>query len=316
MISLKLKKSNSAFVGYGAEETYKSVSTVVFSDNDAIEISSYTEINPNKSASDSKKWGELSCEVFKALGGPLGKIYDDKCGEKSVNSDLIINSISDNGIDIYFKSSANILMGDRQYMLSRNIKVKTDTSLTTAVKGADKSVIYVAFDGQPQVAFIINSKIKSNFIDTVAKLNASDIRVLVSSYEPQINDLYFEQNKMDNCHMISTLKPTTYDSSECRRICDGAIIASDIDGIVSAIAESGTIVRDRKRAARINVAVMVVGFVWAFLLAFFMSVRIESPAVDLVRDHIVAIFYTLMVIGLIPAAIYTLKMYKKISRKA
>jgi hypothetical protein len=316
MISLKLKKSNSAFVGYGAEETYKSVSTVVFSDNDAIEISSYTEINPNKSASDSKKWVELSCEVFKALGGPLGKIYDDKCGEKSVNSDLIINSISDNGIDIYFKSSANILMGDRQYMLSRNIKVKTDTSLTTAVKGADKSVIYVAFDGQPQVAFIINSKIKSNFIDTVAKLNASDIRVLVSSYEPQINDLYFEQNKMDNCHMISTLKPTTYDSSECRRICDGAIIAGDIDGIVSAIAESGNIVRDRKRAARINVAVMVVGFVWAFLLAFFMSVRIESPAVDLVRDHIVAIFYTLMVIGLIPAAIYTLKMYKKISRKA
>jgi hypothetical protein len=313
IVSVKLKKNNAASVGYGAEEGYNSVSALVFSDSDAIEITSYTEINPNKVSSDARKWIDISCEVFKALGGPLGKIYYDKQEnvQSSFDGDLIINSISENGVDIYFNSSMNILMGDRQYMLARGIKVKTDTNLTTAVKGAEKSVIYVAFDGQPQVAFIVNSKIKSDFVDTVSTLNTSDIRVLVSSYEPQINDMYFEHNKMNAATMISTVKPSTYEHSGCRRICDGSVIAHSIGGIASAIAESGNIVSDRKKAAKINTAVMIMGFIWSLFLAFFMSIGIEWAIIDVIKDHIVTAFYAFMAVSLVPAVIYMLKILQK-----
>jgi hypothetical protein len=173
----------------------------------------------------------------------------------------------------------------------------------------------VAFDGQPQVAFIVNSKIRSGFINMVSMLNTSDVRVMVSSYEPQINDVYFEQNKMNNCPMISTLKPSAYEYNGYRRICDGAIIAQNIDGIASAISESGNIVAERKKVSKLNTAVMIMGFICALLLAFFMSIRMEWSIIDLIRDNIVAIFYALIAVELVPAAIYILKIYKKISRK-
>ena len=57
------------------------------------------------------------------------------------------------------------------------------------------------------------------------------------------------------------------------------------------------------------------GFICALLLAFFMSIRMEWSIIDLIRDNIVAIFYALIAVELVPAAIYILKIYKKISRK-
>ncbi len=309
-----LKKKHTAFVGGDSTESYANAENIVFRDKDAIEITSYTDINPGKT-DDTKKWLNISFNVFRALGGPMSVINHKKDRDVSnIDSDVVINSISENGIDLFFNSSMNVLIGDRSYMYSHNLKVKTDINLTAATKGVDKSVIYIAFDGIPKLAFIINSKIKSSFLRTVSLLEANDIRAFVKSYEPQVNDIYFEQNKGQNELNVSVIKSTNYEKVESRIINGGSVIADDPENLIYALLQGRKIIKERKTIHRINLWLRIIGLAVASVLCIINVMDTAGSVMMLIKDNTMVIFYLLILISLIPNLVYVFMASKEKNR--
>ena len=318
--SVFLKKDKIALIGYDAAIELSKINSLCFDDTDAIEVISFTEIHPTKST-DTNKNIDLARRVFEALGGPLGELSnrtDRSDNNFNARGDIIINSISDNGLAIYFDSSINILLGDKNYMQAHNIKVKTDSNLSTAIKGFDRSVIYMAFDGIPKLGFIITSKVKPEFANIVSLLIKHNIEILVDTYEPQINDLYFEQSKADAVSSVSVLKSEKYELTDYKSVCDGQIIcASDSFSLAKAIVQCKAIVQRRKRHRRMIYAIIALGFIASCLFTLLLNVSEAYTFLSILKTHIGIVFNAAMLMALIPGTISVSKMIKNydISKK-
>ena len=203
----------------------------------------------------------------------------------------------------------NVLIGDRHYMLAHNIKVKTDTNLSTAVKGVDKTVIYLAFDGVPQIGFIVTSKVKLSFLETVEILEKNNIKVIVNSYEPEINDYYFESNKLDN--VLSVHKPTTYERSEPSNIADSGIIAQTPQDLCKTLIHGKKILEDRRNVKLTRAIQTVAGLVVAGLIIIVSALSGESKFVDLIQTNSMLLFYICAILGLTPNVIHIIKLLRK-----
>ena len=309
--SVFLRKEKIALIGYDAADSLSKINSLYFDDTDAIEIISYTEIHPTKSA-DARKNLEIARKVFISLGGPLGEISKKMASTDPAvdeRSDIIINSISDNGIAMYFDSSINILLGDKNYMQAHNIKVKTDSNLNTAIKGFDRSVIYMAFDGIPKLGFIITSKVKPEFASVVSLLGQNEVETFVDTYEPQINDLYFEQNKADEVHIVSVSKSEKYEFTDYKDICDGQIIcASDSFSLARAILKCHEIVQKRRSHRKLSYAIITFGFIISCLIMLLLNVSTTPSFFGMLKSHATLILNSAMFLALIPGTISVSKM--------
>ena len=239
-----LRRKNSAFVSSDSAYEYTKIDSLTFNDTEALEVVSITEINPGNESDNPKKWSNMANNVFIALGGPVSEfLLRDQTS--NVDHDLIINSITENGIDLYFDSSVNVLIGDAQYMLYHNIRVRTDIKLTTAVRGADRTVIYVAFDGVPRAGYIITSKIKVQFVDMLKMLSSHGIKASLNSYEPEVNEGYFELNKIDIS--LDVNKPNLYEDIRRADAVDSGVVSDTNSGVCLALLYGSKMIRDNKR---------------------------------------------------------------------
>ena len=316
--SIYFRTKKIAFIGKDAAEDLAKANALYFDDTDAVEIISYTEIHPSKSA-DGQKDLEIAQRVFASLDGPLAefayKINDSESEDPITKGEVVINSISENGIEIYFDSSTNILIGDKSYMNAHSIRVKTDSNLNSTIKGFDRSVIYMAFDGIPKLGFIVTSKIKSEFSAMISKLDESGIKVFVDSYEPQINDLYFEQNKQEGTPSVSVCKSEEYESTDYKPICDGSVIcSSDCYALADAIVECRNIVRRRKKNQRTHFALVATGIFFACLLTALLNVDRAIFIISGLKSHISLVFNFIMLISLTPGIIGIVNTVKSLRR--
>jgi hypothetical protein len=176
--------------------------------------------------------------------------------------------------------------------------------LLTATKGAGTSVIFMAFDGVPRLGFIINGAVKKKFIRVSDLIMASGIRTAVKTYEPQINDMFFEQNKGRSSVNVNVIKPQNYEEIHSIDICDGNIISTDALDLAEAICLSSKIADFRKTNKRINVFIVI----WSILISCILAAFVAFDFFDveffaLLRSHITTIFNVLIIANLIPAII-------------
>ena len=309
-ISAKLGTDKVAFIGYDAATEYSRIQNLTFKDRDVIFITSYSEIYPQNAHGQSSL--EIAYEIFNTLEGTLAehRFSTEIRQLKTQNQNVVVNSVSDNGIDINYALSTNILLGDKNYMRAHNIKVKTDSSLYGATKGSDRSVLYMAFNGVPKLGFIIGSRIAPEFIKAAHELELCGVKVFVESYEPHVNDLYFEQNA-DKGLAVGVFKPQTYDPYICEDIGNGNVVcASDGFNLAKLIPISKRIVRQRKICKFINYGLMSAGFVLSVLLAFAINSKSDSALFEFIKTHCSLIINLILLMGLVPGLIALLKFNK------
>lgn len=304
------RKDNAAFIGSDNEIEYAKASMLVFDDTESVEITSYKEINPGKNSGDIQKKLLTAYNVFNTLGGPLGEIVPDRYVSLE-GHELVINSIADNGINIYFDSTTNILIGDKQYMLMHGLKVKTDVNLTTATKGSDRYVIYMAFDGKPQLGFVLTQKIKSDFAKIASILADSRIAMTVESYEPEVNELYFEQNKSSDYSVINIHKPPRYQRKTSDAVCDGTLIAQNALSLSKAISKCTNEPARKKNINRANLISFMIGGVCAALMAVIMCIDNSKGVLGILNSHPYIAFSIAIIVGTIPAIINAIKEYTR-----
>ncbi len=306
----KLKKTNAVFIGANACESISNIETLVFEDADVLKVTSYVEIDPENNSEGTKKWINMAYSIFSALGGPLSNALAlTSKNDANVDSDIVINSISYNGIDLHFDSSINVLIGDRQYMLSRNIKVKTDINLTGAVKGSERSVIYLAFDKIPRIGFIISSKVKRSFLDAIDLLCDNGIDVEIRSYEPEINEYFFELN--DVKHSIPVEKPTVFESREPAEVSDTNIMASTPLELCRAIVYSKHTSEIQKKNKKIIISQTVFGCVFACIMSILTWFPIDPELLVHLKSVSPIILYAVSALMLIPNIIQLIKIIKR-----
>ncbi len=306
---------NIAFIGDSASEEISKATSIVFFDSDTVDVVDSTEIRPDGS-SDSDEFLKIAYEILAALGGPLSKISAKNAEIKSSREhELIINEISENGIDVYFNSSVNVLMGNKRYMQLHNIKVKTDSSLLTATKGAERSVLFITFDGVPRLGFIINSRIKPEFLNVADIISASGRKIFVRTYEPQLNDTFFEQNKGESFATVTVKKPEGYERPNSLERCDGLIVSgSDALDLAKAMCMAPEITRRRKINKTVNSVIALLGVMLSGLVAVFVSLNtFDGALIEALRSHMSTVFTLLMLATMIPALIEIVVIKKKIS---
>lgn len=302
------RDNNAAFIGSNNQIEYSNASMLVFDDTEAMEIISYKEINPEKNTDGIQQKLLTAYNVFNTLGGPLGELVPDKYVSHE-GHELVINSISDNGINIYFDSTTNILIGDRQYMLLHDLKVKTDVNLTTATKGSDRYVIYMAFDGKPQLGFVLTQKIKPDFAKISSILADCRIAITVESYEPEVNELYFEQNKSSDYSVLSIHRPSRYQKKTSDAVCDGALVASDALSLSKAIAKCKNEPTRKKKIRRANLISFMIGGLFAALMALIMCIDSSKGILSTLSSHPYLAFSIAIIAGTIPGIINAVKEY-------
>jgi hypothetical protein len=198
----------------------------------------------------------------------------------------------------------NILIGDKYYMKAHKIKVKIDTNLSTAAKGIDRSVVFMAFDGVPKLGFIINSKINNDFVSIALALEKVHVRSKVATFEPQINDIYFEQNVGHNGSFVSVLKQSNYEPPRPDKICKSGIVsATNSISVANAILLSHEISAYRKHFRLINRLVMAGGLVVAVALSILYCLGSYYSVSPEILGYTVTAFYTAEFLGTIPCAI-------------
>ncbi len=305
-----LKEFNVVGIGSFAYDEMAKAETIVIEDVDAVNVTGCKEIDPNNILDKSQKWVDIAREVLISLGGPISKFITSGANNKEkAHHDIIINSISDNGIDLHFDSSVNVLIGDRQYMRSQSIKVKTDVNLTGAVKGSESSVIYMAFDRIPRIGFIINSSISNSFMEIIEILQRSSINLEVRSYEPQINEYFFE---LKNIHYpVSVEKPTSVEISDQISISNSKIVSSDPLGLCKAIEYSKKASNDYADYKKRKTMQASVGCLVACLLALVRCLPLQSSLFDNLWTYAPIFLYFVSVLMLVGDIVKIVKIIKR-----
>ena len=306
---VKLNKSGSVFIGSEARNSVSDIRSLVLMDKDVREVTAFTPINPNKNADNPRKWLNIAGHVFETLGGPLSIIDGGKQTSSNIAHDVAINSIADNGIDIYFDSSMNILIGDRAYMQSHNIKVKTDVNLTGATRGAERSVIYMAFDKVPQIGFIVTSKVKKSFLRIITLLSNSNIGIEVKSYEPEINEYFFEMNLPD-CQ-INTVKPLNHENTKESDVSDCGLVSSSPMDICRAIVYSRVIASDIAKNKAQRKMQSIIGFIASVALGALLCLPSNIGIIGVLQSYAPALLYAIAIAIMIPNIIQIIKVLKR-----
>jgi Cu+-exporting ATPase len=310
--SIRLNKRKAAFIGSEAVVDMANTDTVIVDDIDAVEVVEFTEIRPEGST-DFENAFEVARIIFKKLSGPFGKVFNDTEATETedVHHEITINKVTETGIELLFDGAATVLLGNRHYMNMNGVRVKTDSSLSTATKGSDRSTVFMAIDGVPRLGFILNSNIRPEFWKTVADLDSNGIKVYIESYEPQVNDVFFEQNKKNNSAVVSVYRPAEYEYSSNLYMRDGGVISTESGlSVADIIPISKEIVAQRKSNRKLNVILTASGILLSCLMVVLLNLPVASVFVDVIKSHATFLVNAIVLLLLIPAAIRLKKISK------
>ena len=286
-------------MGDASSIEYSCIDTLIFDDESAIEIVDKIEIRP-EADNDIASAMKITARAFKALGGPISKVVSSKIlTDDEKNAEISVISLRDNGIELYMDSSIYMLIGDAAFMSTFGIRVSADRDVYISSEGSKHSnIIYIAIDGVPRLGYIINSKISDAFASLVLELDKHGIKSGISSYDPTVNDYYFEQNKIQGASTIVAYKPEHFYNKQEDYNADGGIFSNgDAKNIIHPLIEIGLLNRSKKINKLINYLASALGCIASVI--FVLLAVINSALVNLS-------FVTFIVILLVQAASATL----------
>ena len=305
--SKRLLRRGCAIAGDVACEEYSLMETLIFSDEDAVEVVEKLEIRP-ESDSDLASSIKIATRALKALGGPVSTMVAGAFTEIGAKApEIEISSIRDNGIEFYMDSSIYMLIGDASFMSSFGIKVSSDYGVGDHLK--HNNVIYIAIDGVPKLGYVIESKIKSDFISLVLELDKFGIKTAVSSFDPTINDYYFEQNRIHGASVISTYKPEKFYNRSGKSIAEGGLFCvGDPKNIIHPLTESRRLHSINKLNKIISLLLSLLGCAIATLFIIFILLENTFRVLTLATILMILIFH---LTAAIPAVLNSFDLKKK-----
>ncbi len=260
----KLSEKKCAVVGDASENECAKIDSVIFDDSEAVEVIKKVEIKPDKNA-DLKKTMRMATRVLSALGGPMASLFPSDV-EVQDRASISIISVCDNGIELYMDSSVHVHIGDSDFFENCGIKIKTDGKIKSYLEAKRCGVLYIALNRIPKLGYIVSEKIRRDFRQTAHELSQYDVKALIKTYDPLINDIYLEQNKLIG-NSIGIYKPDIYDDPHKITVSDsGTVMLGDCKSIVYPIAYCRDMLKTHRKNQIINHIISIFGMIAALTL--------------------------------------------------
>ena len=297
---LALKEKNCAIVGDKSDNEYLSADTLIFDDECAIEIVKKIEIRP-QTDSDIASAMKITARALRALGGPVSKIVSSKFSQEDEETVISVSCLRDNGIEFYMDSSIYMLIGDAAFMSTYGIRVSSDRDVhTSSSVNKNGNVIYIAIDGVPRLGYIIHSKISDEFAALASELHKNGIKVAVESYDPTVNDYYFEQNKINGVSAITSYKPERFYDRRADSIADGGIFAlDDAKNIIHPLLEARKLNHTKRINKIINFTSSIVGCIASVIFVIFALLEKAGMNLNFITLTVIFLLQSISVLSVV-----------------
>ena len=140
-------------------------------------------------------------------------------------------------------------------------------------------------------------------------MNACSIAVSVESYEPEVNDTYFEQNKISDGSLLGVHKPSHYHEKIENAACDGSVIALDAVSLARAISECRGSKTRKKRIIGANIISLIIGILLSVAIAFVIGLDSSAGLLATLSAHPSIALYISVILCSVPAIINAVKEY-------
>ena len=294
----KLMVDKCAIVGDISGCDYKDVDMIMFEDVDAVRVTESIEIRPEGNP-DVASAIKVASRAFKALGGPLSRILATEPDEEEASVNIV--SIRDNGIEFYMDSYLHVVIGDKNFMSIHGMKVSSDKKIiSSSSDNKATAVLYVAFNGVPQLGYIVSSKISEEFSNTVKNLAANGIKTAVATYSPLINDYYFEANKPDGVASAVVHKPTVFEPKDKTHFVDGSMFAiGEPTKIASTVIEAKKYLKNEFQNKRFSTMMAIFGILLGVITVIFTAIVKDGVNMGIFSCVLILIFNAVSVFGII-----------------
>ena len=297
-MSRTLSSQSCAIVGDISSDEYLAIDMLMFDDVDAIKVTESIEIRPEGNI-DVASAIKTASRAFRALGGPLSRIVAADSTEE--NASINIVSIKDNGIEFYMDSYLHVVIGDKNFMAIHGMKVSSSSQIISSfTDNKATSVLYVAFNGVPQLGYIVTSKINEEFTNTIKALSGVGIKTAVSTYSPAINDYYFEANKPRGVASAVVYKPSMFEAKDKTHFVDGGVFAiGDPTKIATAFIEAKAYLRSEMQNKKFSTFMAILGIIIGIIGVSIIAIPSSSLAVGIISCVLILAFNVASVLGVV-----------------
>ena len=287
-----------AIVGDVSGCDYKDVDMIMFDDVDAVKVTESIEIRPEGNP-DVASAIKIASRAFKALGGPLSRILATEPDEDEASVNIV--SIRDNGIEFYMDSYLHVVVGDKNFMSIHGMKVSSDKKIiSSSSDNKATAVLYVAFNGVPQLGYIVSSKINEEFSNTIKNLAANGIKTAVATYSPLLNDYYFEAHKPEGVASAVVHKPTVFEPKDKTYFVDGGMFAiGEPTKIANTVIEAKKYLKNEFQNKRFSTMMAVFGILLGIITVIFTAIVKDGVNMGIFSCVLILIFNAVSVFGII-----------------
>ena len=293
----KLSSDKCAIVGDISSNEYALVDMIMFDDVDAVKVTESIEIRPEGNP-DVATAIKVASRAFKALGGPLSRILATDPNEEDASINIV--SIRDNGIEFYMDSYLHVVIGDKNFMSVHGMKVSSDSKIISPMSdNKATSVLYVAFNGVPQLGYIVSSKISDEFTRTVKELSSIGVKTAVATYSPVINDYYFEANKPVGVASTVIHKPAIFEPRDKTHFVDGGVFSiGESTKISGAFIEARKYLRFESQNKRFSTLMAILGILLG-IISVVLTLASSNIMIGILSCVLILIFNAISVFGII-----------------
>ena len=263
-----LAQRGCALIGEEAVDEYDRPKTVIFADTDLYTAEKCTEISVRES-DDFKQDMKLAGILFRKLGGTLSHVGEVSPSLKK-DPPVAVTRILDSGVEAVIDNRYHILAGDGEFLLRNGIKIPKESTDKILRRSSDVSLMYVAIDGVLKLSYEIEYGTKRPFERIIRQLTDANCTVAISSYDPNLDEIFIQKSRDASREPISVIKPNRWEESAPLEIADaGAVSVKKPHDIVYPLYAAHAIGKTRRFAFRLQLISAILGAASAVLLTIF-----------------------------------------------
>lgn len=220
-----LAQKKCALIGEEAIVSLDTRKTVIFPDTDLYVAEKCTDISIRE-GDDFKNDMRLAGILFRKLGGTLAKIGEAAPNAKA-DPPVNINRVLESGVEALIDNRYQILAGDGEFLMRNGVKIPRETTDKALRRTSEVSLMYVAIDGILKLSYEIEYSTKPTFERMIRDLVDANCEVAISSYDPNLDEVFVQKSRSAAADPISVIKPNRWEEEKPLEMADAEAIALD-----------------------------------------------------------------------------------------
>ena len=254
-----------ALIGTEAIDEYDCAKTIVFADTDLYQAEKCTEISVRES-DDFKQDMRIAGALFRKLGGTLAHVGEAFPTLKK-DPPVAVTRILETGVEAVVDNRYHVLAGDGEFLLRNGVKIPKESTDKVLRRSSDVSLLYVAIDGVLKLSYEIEYGTKRPFEKIIRQLTDANCAVAISSYDPNLDEVFVQKSRDASREPISVIKPNRWEEARPMEIADaGAVATKKPHDIVYPLYAANAIGKTRRFGFRMQLISSILGAASTVLL--------------------------------------------------